>query len=123
MLGNAIGSFFGLIGSVLSGFWNVLGKLGRLLVFTGLCGAAALAVHKFGAGTPGQDWLYFKGGAFIGLLIGGIRLLINEVAVPLVHAQEQRRRFEARKEFDLQLAKARALSSRESVSNRLKHLH
>ena len=123
MLGRLIDGTFDLIGALWNGFWNVFGKLFGLVVFTIACGAAAAAVIKIvDAGTK-DAWLYFKGGACIGFLLAGIRLVINEVAVPLVHAQERRLREDRRRQLDIDLAHARALSGRESVSNRMKHLH
>lgn len=123
MLGNAIGWIFHLIGRLWEGFWNVCGKLFGLAIFTIACGAAAAAFLKLSDAASKDAWLYFKGGAFIGFTLGGIRLLINEVAVPMVYEQERRARQQARKEFDLRLAKEQALARRESVSNRLKHLN
>ncbi|MEK7545929.1 MAG: hypothetical protein AAB554_02520 [Patescibacteria group bacterium] len=122
MIGKLIGWTFDFIARLWEGFWNVCGKLFGLAVFTVACGAASSAFIKI-FGTASLDaWLYFKVGACGGFLFGGLRLLINEVAVPLVHAHEKRLRDERRREVDLQFARARALSNRETVSNRLKHL-
>ena len=123
MIGNAIGWFFDLIGKLWNGFWNVLGKLLGLVVFTIACGIAAVAVLKLGSPDSREAWLYFKGGACIGFILGALRLIINEVAVPLVHEQEARARMEARRQLELDLAKSRVAARQESLSNRLKHLN
>lgn len=123
MITSFIGWIFDLFGKLWDGFWNVCGKLFGLVLLTALCGVAGAIVAKLlGHGSDGA-WHAFKLGACIGFLVGGLRLIINEVAVPLVHAQEKRLRESRRREIDIEVAKARALSARESVSKRLKHLH
>lgn len=123
MIGNAIGWTFDLIGKIWNGFWNVCGRLFGLLVFTAACGIAAVAFLKLRNEASTEAWLYFKGGAMVGLILGGIRLLINEVAVPLVHDQEARARMEARRELETQIARSRAAARQESISARVKHLN
>lgn len=122
MIASFFGWIFGLIGRLWDGFWNVSGKLLKLMLFTAASGAVGAMIAKF-AGLGRSDVLYFfKCGAMAGFLVAGIKLLIDEVAVPLVHAQTDRERMRKRQEFERELAKSRSRSTHESVSNRLKHL-
>lgn len=122
MIGSFFGWIFGLIGRLWDGFWNVSGKLFKLALFTTASGAVGATIAKF-AGLDGPDVIYFfKCGAMAGFLVAGIKLLIDEVAVPLVHAQTERERLRQRQEFERELARSRSRSTHESVSNRLKHL-
>ncbi len=122
MIASFFGWIFGLIGRIWDGFWNVSGKLFKLTLFTAASGAVGATIAKF-AGLGTSDVLsWFKYGAMTGFLVGGIKLLIDEVAVPLVHAQTTRERMRKRQEFERELAKTRSRSTHESVSNRLKHL-
>lgn len=123
MIGNAIAWVFDLIGRIWEGFWNVCGRLFGLVAFTAACGVAGAAFLRLADPSSHDGWLYFKGGATIGFIIGAIRLLINEVGVPMVHAQEERERQRKKKEIDQQLARERAKARQEDLSRRLKTLN
>jgi hypothetical protein len=123
MLGTIVGWLFDLLCRLWDGFWNVSGKLARLVFLSALGGLCVAALGKLHGANADEAWYLFKIGGFIASGILGIRLLINEVGVPLVHAQEERERQRKKMEFDLQLARERAMARQEDLRRRLRTLN
>jgi hypothetical protein len=101
MLGRLVGWFVGGIFTVIGSIWNVICTLfgyAFLAFIIGLCVSAAGMIYM---GDPVIRWA-----VTIGVLVGGIKFFMNEVAVPQVHAYERRERDRRRAEFEAEYARS-----------------
>jgi NADH:ubiquinone oxidoreductase subunit 6 (subunit J) len=101
MLGKLIGWSIGGIFTIIGSIWNVICTLfgyAFLALIVGLCVSAAGMIFM---GDPVIRWA-----VMLGVLVGGIKFLVNEVAVPQVHAHERRERERQRAEFEAEWARS-----------------